>query len=123
MEENHGLQDTVTSLREENQAQKNLLEALDQQLRLANEAKLQKTNVLVGSRKLPKVWESKMLKTVKRISLIYKTSTVKKFVEALVSNERSRPFIEKISRLYWVEAEVSIDKLQFHQVDELRKGK
>ena len=40
MEENHGLQDTVTSLREENRDLKKLLEA--QQLRLANEAKLHK---------------------------------------------------------------------------------
>jgi len=42
MEENHGLQDTVTSLREENRDLKKLLESMDQQLRLANEAKLHK---------------------------------------------------------------------------------
>lgn len=42
MEENHGLQDIVSSLREENSAQKKLLESMDQQLRLANEAKLHK---------------------------------------------------------------------------------
>ena len=42
MEENHALQDTVSSLREENQAQKKLLESMDQQLRLANEAQLHK---------------------------------------------------------------------------------
>lgn len=57
-----------------------------------------------------------MLKTEKKISLIYKTTTVKKFVEALVSDERSRPFMKKISRLYWVETEARIDILQFHQV-------
>lgn len=42
MEENHGLQDIVSSLREENSAQKKLLESMDQQLRLANKAKLHK---------------------------------------------------------------------------------
>lgn len=47
----------------------------------------------------------------------------RKFLEALVSDERSRPFIEKISRLYWVEAEARIDKLQAHQVQKLRKEK
>lgn len=47
----------------------------------------------------------------------------RKFLESLVSHERSRPFIEKISRLYWVEAEARIDKLQVHQVKELRKDK
>ena len=44
-------------------------------------------------------------------------------MEALVSDERSRPFIEKISRLYWVEAEARIDKLQAPQVQKLRKEK
>ena len=47
----------------------------------------------------------------------------RKFLEALVSDERSRPFIEKISRLYWVEAEARIDKLQAPQVQKLRKEK
>lgn len=42
MEDNHGLQDTVTSLREENCDLKKLLESMDQQLGLANEAKLNK---------------------------------------------------------------------------------
>lgn len=42
MEENHGLQDTVFSLREENRDLKKLLESMDQQLRLANESKLHK---------------------------------------------------------------------------------
>ena len=42
MEENHVLQDIVSSLREENSAQKKLLKSMDQQLRLANEAKLHK---------------------------------------------------------------------------------
>ena len=42
-------------------------------------------------------------------------------MEALVSDDRSRPFIEKISRLYWVEAEAWIDKLQVPQVQKLRK--
>ncbi len=46
-----------------------------------------------------------------------------KFLEALVRNERSRLFIEKISRLYWVEAETPICKPQAPQVQKLRKQK
>ena len=42
MEENHGLQDTETSLREGNRDLKKLFESMDQQLRWANEAKLHK---------------------------------------------------------------------------------
>ena len=42
MEENHGLKDTVTSLREGNRNLKKLFESMDQQLRWANEAKLHK---------------------------------------------------------------------------------
>lgn len=42
MEENYGLQDTETSLREENRDLKKLLESMDQQLRLVNIAKLHK---------------------------------------------------------------------------------
>lgn len=45
------------------------------------------------------------------------------FLECLVRDERFRPFIEKISRLYWVEAEAQIDKLQAQQIKELRKEK
>ena len=53
MEENHGSQDTVSSLREENRDLKKLLEYMDQQLRLANEANLHMGKRLVVSRKLP----------------------------------------------------------------------
>ncbi|WP_446785274.1 hypothetical protein [Macellibacteroides fermentans] len=54
MEENRGLQDTVSSLREENRDLKKLLESMDQQLRFANAATHYKASVWVVSRKLPK---------------------------------------------------------------------
>lgn len=47
----------------------------------------------------------------------------RKFLEALVSDKYFQPFIEKISRLYWVEAEARIDKLKAAQVKKLRKEK
>ncbi|MCE5225085.1 MAG: transposase [Porphyromonadaceae bacterium] len=220
MEENHGLQDIVSSLREENSAQKKLLESMDQQLRLANEAKLHKDkrfgrkSETAKSLKLKKAKDreednsdfdgnprtSYGKKTIvadkvvvhycsqeaipagahvleERVHFVYKykledmklvyylyeegsrvrkvignflsgfkgaiktdgynaykifegeteenitrtgcmAHVRRKFLEALV-----RPFIEKISRLYWVEAEARIDKLQAPQVQKLRKEK